>query len=108
MGKSSVSVYKPNGRYNGGGTARYRKDRQEIAEIAARMYDEATPVYTLADLVDEIRVNAEAYTNLLRNQIKDHEDLINKDGEVKVRDAIDACILSPVGKIRRNLNEKGT
>lgn len=73
-------VLTPKSKYEGGGTAEYRAKRNEIAEVAAEMYDPSTvPEYDLETLMKEISWNAEAYVKTLRNTIRDHRQLATEN-----------------------------
>lgn len=87
-------------RYNGGGTKEYRETRESIEEIAADMYDVDKPVeYTINDLVEEIRVNAEAYVKQLRRTLEIRSALLTNENKPIVIGAVEEHVLQKLRKV---------
>lgn len=91
-------------KYTGGGTAEYRKMRNEIAEIVSDMYDTTKPVeYGINDLIDDIRMNAERFMQTLANIIEDHRDLITSENSEIVKAELHKSIIGKATEIERSI-----
>jgi hypothetical protein len=88
--------------YNGGGSAEYRERRQKIAEAVESMYDDTPVVYTLNDLFDEIRWNAESYISLLANIVESHSELIKSNAQ-KVKKYISENVTMKIKEIEEEI-----
>lgn len=84
-----------------GWTKEDRKNRAEIEAIVADLYDPSTvPEFTIDDLIDDIRMNAENYIRMLRNTLTDRSTLLTPENKPKVADAIDLYLLEEIKKVR--------
>ena len=97
-------VYTPPPKYNGGGTAEYRKQRDKIAEVVAEMYNpDSVPEYDLNELLKEIGWSADVYIRTLRNSIVDHLELVKANRET-VEGIIDE-IKADIEKIKEEIDK---
>ena len=89
-----------------GYTKEQRETRAKIAAVVADMYDSTTAkAFTVDDLVNDIRINAEAYVNLLRNTLADRGALLTKENRTIVAEAITRYVMNEIEKVRNRLNE---
>lgn len=87
-------------RYNGGGTKEYRESRESIEEITANMYDTSKPiVYTVDELIEEIRVNAEAYVKQLKRTLEIRSTLMTDENKPNIQDGIERYVFQELRKV---------
>ena len=84
-----------------GFTKEQREQKAKIAAVVADMYDPTTvKEFTVDDLVNDIRINAEAYVNLLRNTLADRNALLTEENRPIVADAITKYVMNEIEKVR--------
>lgn len=84
-----------------GFTKEQREQKAKIAAVVADMYDPTTAKeFTVDDLVNDIRINAEAYVNLLRNTIADRNALLTAENRPIVAEAITKYVMNEIEKVR--------
>lgn len=88
---------------NPGATAENRKDRKDIRNIVETMSDENVMEYTIDNLTEQIRLNADAFIRSLSNLLMDHCDLC--DGHnYEIVTAIDESITTKINQIKETFN----
>lgn len=86
--------------YNGGGTKEYRELRESIEGIAADMYNSDKPVvYTVDDLIEEIRVNAEAYVKQLKRTLEIRFALLTDENRPVVLAGVEQHVMKELEKV---------
>lgn len=84
-----------------GFTREQREQKAKIAAVVADMYDPATAKeFTVDDLINDIRINAEAYVNLLRNTLADRNALLTAENRPIVAEAITRYVMNEIEKVR--------
>jgi hypothetical protein len=84
-----------------GFTKEQREQKAKIAAVVADMYDPSTAKeFTVDDLVNDIRINAEAYVNLLRNTLADRNALLTAENRPIVAEAITKYVMNEIEKVR--------
>ena len=84
-----------------GFTKEQREQKAKIAAVVADMYDPTTAKeFTVDDLVNDIRINAEAYVNLLRNTLADRNVLLTAENRPIVAEAITKYVMNEIEKVR--------
>jgi len=84
-----------------GFTKEQREQKAKIAAVVADMYDPTTAKeFTVDDLVNDIRINAEAYVNLLRNTLADRNALLTSENRPIVAEAITKYVMNEIEKVR--------
>lgn len=84
-----------------GFTKEQREQKAKIAAVVADMYDPTTAKeFTVDDLVNDIRINAEAYVNLLRNTLADRNALLTAENRPIVAEAITKYVMNEIEKVR--------
>lgn len=87
--KTLIQHNPPERRYDGGDTKGYREILESVEEIAADMYNADKPVeYTVNDLIEEIKVNAEVYVRQLKRTLVIRSTLLSGENRPIVLDSI--------------------
>lgn len=96
----SIKPKPPQKRYAGGGTKEYRELRESIEEIAADMYDPDKRVkYSVDDLIEEIRVNANAYIQQLKRTLEIRSTLLTDGNKPIVQNGIERYVFQELRKV---------
>ena len=81
-----------------------RDRRAEIRCIGENMRNvNTTPDFTIDDLLDDIRMNADIYFDLLRNSINDRPELLTDENKRKIEETIDNYVLEGIANVRRSI-----
>lgn len=83
-----------------GNSKEYREIRESVEAIAADMYNADKPVeYTVNDLVEEIRVNAEVYARQLKRTLVIRSTLLSDENKPVVLGAINRHVFQELEKV---------
>ena len=88
----------------GGPVGLTSEDIKEIESIVNSMADDNVMEFSIENLAEQIKVNAEMYVRALSNLLMDHSDLCNEDPQFIVR-AIDEHLTKQIDKIKERLND---
>lgn len=85
-----------------GWTKQDRKEREKLEEIIADMYDPSTvPEYTVNDLVDDIRNNAEIFVETIKSILSERSTILTDENKSIVADAITKHLIDEFLKVKR-------
>lgn len=81
-----------------------RNRRAEIRSIGENMRNvSTTPMFTIDDLLYDIRLNADIYFDLLKNTINDRPELLTDENKHKIEETIDNYVLEGIANVRRSI-----
>ena len=92
-----------NAKTNSGGSAENRRDKKEIRSIVESLADDTFMEYTIDNLTEQIRINADAFIRSLSNLLMDHCDLCNGHN-LEIVTAIDESITERINQIKETFN----
>ena len=94
----------PKPEYKGGGSREYRNLRQEIAQNVAEMYDSNNePEYTVQDMAEEIRVNADNFIRTVTNILQVRKALLDGEGKDTIKSELRKSIIDRFEEIERGI-----
>lgn len=94
----------PKPEYKGGGSREYRNLRQEIAQNVAEMYDSNNePEYTVNDMAEEIRVNADNFIRTITNILQVRKALLVGEGKGTIKLELRKSIIDRFEEIERGI-----
>ena len=84
-----------------GFTKEQREEKAKVAAIVEDMYDrDNIKEFTVEDLVTDIRINAEAYINILRNTLADRHELLTEENRPVVANAIEEYVINKIIEVK--------
>jgi len=88
---------------NEGASSQNRQDRKEIRNIVESLEDDTVMEYTIDNLTEQIRINADAFIRSLNHLLMDHCDLFDGHNR-EIVTAIDESITTRINQIKETFN----